>query len=183
MDAEKNGEITLKLKTDRLLLRDYTPEDWESVHVYGKDPEFSKYEPWGPNSVEDTKNFIADNIMKSKLNPRFHYELAVCLKEGSRQIGGCGLRRESQTSEVANMGWAINPEFQKRGYATEAASKLIQFGFEDLNLRVIYATCDTRNVASYKVMEKIGMKRVGHLIANRNFKNEVSDSYRYEITI
>lgn len=171
----------MRFETERLLLRDYTPEDWETVHIYGKDPEFSKYEPWGPNSIEDTKKFISDNIERSKLSSRFHYEFAVCLKNENLQIGGCGLRRESQSSAIANMGWAINPRYQSHGYATEAALELINFGFTKLDLKVIYATCDTRNIPSFKVMEKLGMKRVGHLVESRNFKNEISDGYRYEI--
>ncbi|MFL5811991.1 MAG: GNAT family N-acetyltransferase, partial [Bdellovibrionia bacterium] len=103
-------------------------------------------------------------------------------KDADLLIGGCGIRRETQESAVANLGWAINPDFQKQGYATEAARALIAFGFEQLGLSVIYTTCDTRNVASYRVMEKVGMKRVGSMKGDKEVKGHIRDSYRYELT-
>ncbi|MCB0421286.1 MAG: GNAT family N-acetyltransferase [Bdellovibrionales bacterium] len=171
----------MEIQSERLILREYVKEDWETVHLYGSIPEFSQYEMWGPNTEEDTKNFIADAMIKASISPRFEYELAVCLKEKNLQIGGCGIRRDSESSYVANLGWAIHPQFQNKGFATEAAAALIQVGFQQLNLAVIYATCDTRNIASFKVMEKLGMQRVGKLQGNRRIEGKILDSYRYEI--
>jgi [ribosomal protein S5]-alanine N-acetyltransferase len=171
----------MNLTTERLLLRNYKTEDWERVHIYGSDPDFSKYELWGPNTVDDTHKFVAEMVRQAESSPRYKFDFAVCLKESGLLIGGCGIRRESEVSQVANLGWAINPEFQSKGYATEAATALIEFGFNKLNLSVIYATCDTRNVSSYRVMEKLGMKKAGFIRGNREVKGHVRDSYRYEI--
>ena len=96
-------------------------------------------------------------------------------------IGGCGIRREAQESRVANLGWAINPDFQGNGYATEAASALIRLGFESLKVGLIYATCDSRNKAFYRVMEKLKMNRVGLLKNARLQKGIMRDIFRYEI--
>lgn len=172
----------MEFTTERLLLREYKIDDFESVHRYASDPDFSKYDFWGPNTPEDTKKFLSEMIAQSLSNPRFKFEVAVCLKDGGRQIGGCGIRRESELSSIGNIGWAMCPEYQARGYTTEAARALIDFGFNTLNLAVIYATCDTRNIASYKVMEKLGMKRVG-LIKGQKVKGYLRDSYRYEILL
>ena len=169
------------LETQRLLLRSYRSEDWERVHIYGANPEFSQFELWGPNSIEDTKKFVSDMVSQSAQKDCYQFDLAVCIKDTGLLIGGCGIRRESQTSCIANLGWAINPEFQSKGFATESAKALIQFGFEQLKLRVIYATCDTRNIASMKVMEKLGMIRVGHLIGDKMQKGHLRDSFRYEL--
>lgn len=176
-----DGAGGIILETKRLLLRDYKVEDWERVHIYGSDPDFSKYEFWGPNTLEDTKYFIADMVRQSHSDPRFKFDFAVCLRDSGLLIGGCGLRRETELSQVANLGWAINPEFQNKGYATEAAKALIDMGFQKLNLAVIYATCDTRNAASYRVMEKLGMKRVGFIKGTKEMKGHIRDSFRYEI--
>jgi [ribosomal protein S5]-alanine N-acetyltransferase len=170
-----------EILTDRLKLRFYQPTDWERVHIYGSDPDFSKYEIWGPNSIEDTHKFVAEMVDQAKVKPRYKFDFAVCLKENDLLIGGCGIRRESQESCVASLGWAINPQFQNKGYATEAAKALIDFGFEDLGLSVIYANCDSRNVASYKVMEKLEMKKVGFIKGTKEVKGHVRDSFRYEI--
>lgn len=170
-----------QLTTDRLLLRNYTSTDWERVHIYGADPEFSKYEFWGPNTLEDTKNFIKEMIQQTATNPRHKFDLAICLKDSGLLIGGCGIRRETELSQVASLGWAINPDFQNMGYATEAAQALINFGLEQLKLSVIYATCDVRNSASYRVMEKLGMKRVGFIKGSKEIKGHLRYSYRYEL--
>ena len=169
------------LETDRLLLRNYRPGDWERVHIYGSVPDFSQYDVWGPNSIEDTQKFVNDSIAKAQKNPRYEFEFAVCLKKENLLIGGCGIRRDGELSSVANLGYAINPDFQSKGYATEATKALIQFGFDQLDLAVIYATCDTRNTASFKVMENSGMRRVGHLQNHKMVKGHIRDSYRYEI--
>ncbi len=171
----------MKLETQRLILREYVPEDWEAVHVYGSVPEFSQYEMWGPNTLEDTKSFIAETITQSQATPQYQFNFAVHLKSEDYLIGGCGIRRVTQESNIANLGWAINPKYQGKGFATEAAKASIDFGFNELNLALIYATCDTRNIASYKVMDKLGMKRVGHMIGDRKIDGVILDSYRYEI--
>ena len=169
------------IETSHLLLRNYLPEDWQTAHVYAADPEFSKYVRWGPNSEEETKKFIRDAITWSLQKPRYEYELAVCLKETGLQIGGCGVRRDTENSSIASLGWAMNPTHQCKGYATEAAHAAIKFGFEQMNLAIIYATCDTRNVASYRVMEKLEMKQVGLIKGTKEIKGHFPDRYRYEI--
>ena len=176
-----HSTLNLTMETERLILRNYKTEDWERVHIYGSNADFSKYELWGPNTLEDTHKFVADMVEQTKSDPRFKYDFAVCLKENGLFIGGCGIRRETELSHVANLGWAINPDFQNKGYATEAATALIGFGFRTLKLSVIYATCDTRNSPSYKVMEKLGMKKVGFIKGTKEVKGHIRDSYRYEI--
>jgi [ribosomal protein S5]-alanine N-acetyltransferase len=169
------------LETDRLILRNYKDTDWERVHLYGSLSDFSQYDIWGPNTIDDTKNFISASIKKSEKSPRYEFEFAIILKENSLLIGGCGIRRDWERGSVANLGYAINPDFQSKGYATEAAKALISFGFNKLNLCVIYATCDTRNTASYKIMEKLGMKEVGHVKNHKKIRGHMRDSYCYEI--
>jgi RimJ/RimL family protein N-acetyltransferase len=169
------------LTTKRLILRNFKMEDWERVHLYAADPLFSQYELWGPNTEEDTKKYIAAMVDQAASYPRHKFDFAVCLKEDDLLIGGCGIRRETELSQVANLGWAINPEFQCQGYATEAAKALINYGFQDLNLLVIYATCDAENVASYTVMQRLGMSRVGLTSGTTPVKGSVRDTYRYEI--
>lgn len=171
----------MNLNTQRLLLRNYRTGDWERVHLYGSDPEFTKYELWGPNTEEDSRKFVEEMVRQAEGNPRYKYDFAVCLKDQGLLIGGCGIRRETERSHVAHLGWAINPKFQNQGYATEAAETMIEFGFEILKLSVIYATCDVRNSPSCKVMEKLGMRQVGVIKGTKHVKGHIRDTYRYEI--
>jgi RimJ/RimL family protein N-acetyltransferase len=172
----------LNLDTDRLILRNYRHEDWERVHIYASVSEFSQFELWGPNTVEDTKKFVSDMVTQTEQDDRYKFDFAVCLKADGLLVGGCGIRRESQSSCVANLGWAISPAFQSRGLATEAAHRLIRFGFDELGLVVIYATCDIRNMPSARVMEKLRMNRVGYIKGDKVQKGHLRDTYRYELT-
>lgn len=169
------------ISTKRLTLRKFIHDDWARVHLYAQVPEFSQYDVWGPNSVEDTKAFVADCIAKTSITPILEHQLAVILKDGDVLIGGCGIKRGNASDHTASLGYAINPEYQNRGFATETAIALIDFGFNNLGLTKVVAECDTRNTASYRVMEKAGMKMVARLPDDREVKGEMSDSYRYEI--
>jgi ribosomal-protein-alanine N-acetyltransferase len=169
------------LHTKRLVLRNFNPDDFAAVHSYASIPEFSRFEAWGPNSVEDTKKYIADMMTQASIAPRWKFDLAITLADSGKLIGGCGLRREFPESLVANLGWAVSPEQQNQGYATEIACELIRFGFDTLRLKVIYATCDALNTASFRVMQKAGMKLVGLVKNEREQKGQKRDTFRYEI--
>ena len=169
------------LETNRLLLRPYLPEDWRAVHVYASIPEFSQFDVWGPNSIDDTKEFIAECIKKAEARPILRYELAIVLRESNILVGGCTLKRPSAGSETAALGFAVNPSFQCNGYATEAASALIRFALEELAIRAVFAECDTRNIASRRVMEKAGMQLVKVISDHQEIKGVMTDSYHYEI--
>ena len=170
------------LTTSRLILRDYKIDDWVAVHEYAQVPEFSQYDVWGPNTEKDSQEFVASMVREAKSEPRFRFQYAVCLRDGGRLIGGAGLRRETESSGIANFGYAINPAFQGLGYATEATYALLEFGFGKLELDVVYATCDLENRPSYRVMEKLRMRRVGLSLRSKEFKGRWHDNLRYEIT-
>ncbi len=127
----------IKSETDRLIIRDYHRGDIERVHIYTSIKEFSQFELWGPNTMKDTKKFVLEMAAQSEDRERYKFDAAICLKETGALVGGCGIRRESQSSCIASLGWMINPEFQKRGLATEASERLMRFGFDNLKLRVI----------------------------------------------
>ena len=171
----------MQIETKRLILRDYVFEDWVAIHEYSKEPEFSKYDVWGPNAEKDTQAYVNLMIDQARSDARYKFDLAVVDRPSLQAIGGVGVRRDSEDSAVGNLGYSINPEFQKRGLATECVGALLDFGFRTLGLQVVWATCDVLNPASYRVMEKSGMKRVGHMIKHKEFKGQWHDSYRYEI--
>lgn len=169
------------IETARLLLRPYVPEDWEAVHAYAAVPEFSRFEAWGPNSVEDTKQFIDSCIASMAEEPIRWYQLAVVLRETDRLIGGCTLRQLRPDVPEAFLGYAINPDYQRRGYATEAAAALINFGLTRLRFVRVYAECNAQNRASRCVLEKLGMRLVSVRKQNREVKGVLADICAYEL--
>ena len=171
----------MRIETQNLLLRDHKPEDWKDIHQYAKVPEFSQYDFWGPNTEQDSIDFVNTMIDQANHDLRYKFDLAIVHKESNKVIGGVGIRRITENSLVADLGYAINPDFQGKGFASEAVKAMFDFAFEKLNLKVIYATCDVKNIPSYKVMEKCGMTKVGEIKNHKEFKGAWHDSFRYEI--
>jgi len=173
-----DGEIVI-LETERLILREYTQGDMNDVHIYASDPAVAKHMIWGPNTPEETAGFI-DMVLGMRLQvPRRNFELALVLKENNQMIGGAGLQiSEPKQGEV---GYCLSKHYWKQGYASEAAAALLEFGFEELGLHRIYATCRPGNIGSARVMQKIGMAYEGHLREHMWHKGRWNDSYLYAI--
>jgi len=168
------------LETERLILRKYKEDDFAAVHSYGSCAENLIYMQFGPNSDEDTEKFINRAIAEGKREPCKEYMYAVVLKENGRLIGGCEI-----SIDRGHLGWILHRDYWKQGYGTELGRELLQFGFEELGIRRISATCDAENVGSFRVMEKIGMRREGLLFdarpENRLSHREHGDELVYDI--
>jgi [ribosomal protein S5]-alanine N-acetyltransferase len=169
------------IETKRLILREFKNEDFYCVHKYASDPDVITYLPWGPNSEVDTKIYLDKVISYQLKNPRNDYDIAVELKESSLIIGACGIHISNSATREGWIGYCFNKEYWRNGYAIEAAKAIVEFGFKNLNLHRIYATCDPNNIGSYKVLEKIGMKREGHLREHKLQRGKWRDSFLYSI--
>lgn len=171
----------LPLITERLILRDFVEDDWRAAYCYASDPEVVRYMSWGPNDEETTRNHTLGRLERQAAVSRWDFDLAVILKENNQLIGACGVRVNDLAAGSAELGYAFNRNYWGHGYATEAARTSIAFGFEQLKLHRIFATCDTANLASAKVLEKIGLRREGHFLRNIRRQGEWRDSYYYAI--
>lgn len=171
------------LETERLILRPFIEGDFEAVHAYASVAENVIYMVWGPNNELDTLEFILQAIKHSKEVPYLNYQFAAIEKESRKLIGACNIVmvRESE----GEIGWILHRDYWKQGFGTEMGKKLLQFGFQELGLHRIIAHCDTENYGSFRVMEKIGMRREGHFLesrlANKFSKKKYGDEYSYTI--
>lgn len=172
----------MELKSDRLLLRPLGMQDLESVHAYASDLENTKYMVYLPNtSVEETVDFLqnAENEWK-KHRPDF-YEFAIIYK--GQQIGSVSLYLENN-GKTGELGWILHKRYWNRGIISEAASMLIEFAKNERNLTHFIAHCDTENIGSYCVMEKLGMKRTAVSGGRKNRASEEErKEYCYELFI
>ena len=172
---------SVQLESSRLLLRELAAGDWHSVHEYAQDPEVVKFELWGPNSEQQSQEFVRFAIRQSSKRPRKEFELAAALKDSSKLIGACGLQIRNETHGEGHIGYALRPDQWGKGLGTEVARALVRFGFTTLKLHRIWATCHVDNVASARVLEKAGMRREGHLKKCRRQRDGWRDSYLYAI--
>jgi ribosomal-protein-alanine N-acetyltransferase len=153
-DSEEGDLVFDTLRTSRLLLRPLAPEDAPAVHAYTSDSNVMRYVPEGVMSVEQVQAFIAENQPNSAA-------LAAVLTSEERLIGHLTFH-PWYAPRIYEIGWVFHPQHHGQGYATESATALFAFGFETLGLHRIIATCQPENVASWRVMEKLGMVREAH---------------------
>lgn len=169
------------LETDRLILRDWKRSEWRDAHTYAQDAEVSKFMIWGPNSEKETKEFVNNAVDHASIRPRRSFELAMFHRESDRIIGGCGMQIVGAEAATGMIGYVLNREFWGQGITSEASRRLLRFGFEDLKLHRIYATCDTENIGSARVLEKCGMRKEAHFVQDMFIKGRWRDTFLFAI--
>lgn len=160
--------------TERLIIRSFEFEDWSAVLEYTSNKSVMKYIPEGVFNEEEAKDFIKKNYDIQARN------FPVVIKDNCKLVGHIVFHKYfgDHTFEI---GWVFNPAFHNRGYASEAALAILKYGFEEMNLHRIIATCQPENIPSYRVMEKIGMRREGYFKKCIPHENEWWDEYYYAI--
>lgn len=137
MDFEISFDFIV-FETERLLLREFNADDVDAVYAYAGDAENTIYMDWGPASREEVRNFVQSRLAQQITEPRRIFDFAVCIKATGRLIGSMGLFL-GDDGQQAELGYTINKAFWGKGYASEAAKGMLQFGFMNLNLHRISA--------------------------------------------
>ena len=166
-----------QMETPRLVLREFQLSDYDTVHSYASDADLVKFMPWGPNTENETRAFLTRNFKFQSEKPRKNFDMAVTDKLTGEYLGSAGLMVRSYESGVGFIGYIFRREAHGKGYATEASEALLQFGFKVLGLHRIEATCDEKNLASFRVMQKIGMQNEGLLRDNMMVKGSRRSTY------
>lgn len=150
-------------RTERLILRGFTEADFEAVHDYASDPEVSRYMDWGPNTPEQTRHYLGLAIQAQDEGRPHVLNLAVEVAAEARLIGSIRLEVKDPANRTADIGYSIHRAYWGRGLVAEAGRELLRIAFEAMDLHRVWASCDARNTGSWRVMEKIGMRREGVL--------------------
>ena len=152
----------IMLETNRLLLRNYRMTDFEDIIKYFSNEEVSKYEDFYPMSEEQVRNMIAEwQDMDNRL--------VAELKSKQIVIGSVGYWIDDEGHYCID--YDFNPDYYGQGYATEASNALVHYLFESVGIRVIYGDCDVQNVASWKLLERLGFQRIS-MLDNQSYKND-----------
>jgi ribosomal-protein-alanine N-acetyltransferase len=169
----------MELRTARLFLRPFRAADHAQVHAFAGDPEVVRWMDWGPNTPAETSVFLDIALRSEAETPRRSWKFAVVRSSDEAVIGSAELHIESHEHRRGSMGYLIAPAAQGQGYATEAAQAVLDFGHTEGGLHRISATCDPENVGSARVLEKIGMRREGHLHDHYLIRGEWRDRLLY----
>jgi RimJ/RimL family protein N-acetyltransferase len=147
--------MNIIFETPRLILRQFTEADPPLILLLNSDPEIVKYvhEPT-LQTEEQAKKILVENIL-----PQYEKKLgrwAIHTKEKLDFIGWCGLKYRPELDEI-DLGYRLMQKAWGKGFATEAAQYTLEYGFKSLDLKLITGRAHIENIASIKVLEKIGM--------------------------
>lgn len=151
------------LETDRLLLREITAADFEHLFKMNSDPVIMKYV--GDGSTRNHEQMIVELGMLISYytrNPGLGI-WATMLKETNTFVGASGLVYYDNTPAI-EIGYRMLKEHWNKGYATEASFGLLKYGFGILGLNKLVSSARIENLASRRVMEKIGMKHIDNRV-------------------
>jgi RimJ/RimL family protein N-acetyltransferase len=182
----------MQLITERLILRDFVADDWPAVLKWQRDERYLRYYAWADRTEEDAREFVQMFVRWQEEEPRRKFQLAITLPDTGEVIGDAGLRRKDVAGDPGlrrhdisdfegDIGYELAPQHWGKGYATEAARAMLDFGFRELGLHRISSWCIADNVASARVLERLGMKLEGRLRQNERFKGRWWDTLLYAI--
>jgi ribosomal-protein-alanine N-acetyltransferase len=172
-------ELPLILQTERLVLREFTAEDWQALFAYQNDPRYLRFYDRESVTERQSQALTYQFILWQGEQPRSKAQLAIVLTATGEVIGNVGVRRETAEEPVADMGFELSPEHWGRGYASEAAQAMVDWGFGDWGLERIHAHCVSDNVASARVLERVGMRLEARLRDHQFFKDRFWDLSLY----
>lgn len=170
------------LKTDRLRLRKTKPSDAEAIfRQYAQDIEVTKYVSWRAHrDFEETREYVRMCLLAWEVGKAFHW---VIERREDNQLMGMIIARVD--GERLELGYVLARRFWRQGYMTEAVKGIIAWALKQKEIYRVWAVCDVDNLASARVMEKVGMQREGILrrwSVHPNLSDEPRDSYCYAIT-
>jgi len=173
------------INSPRLTLRALITEDLDNFLAYRSDPEVLRYQGMGPMNREKAAKFIAEmgavdeNVTLPK--PGKWVQIGIELKEEKKLIGDLALKFDEYESRIAEIGFTVNPAYQRKGYAAEAARHLLQYLFTEKDTHRIIGLVDVRNPASFLLLEKLGFRREAHY--RKSYFDKIDgdwfDEYRY----
>lgn len=144
----------MELETENLLLRTVTYDDISEVARMWN---FGK----GKISLDKAKeaiDWMKENHEKNKKGQIIHICFAIFEKNSDEIIGWCGL--DGRHDNLVSIFYLIDKKYRRRGYATECANKILEYGFIIMGVNRIDGKCNNENIGSKKVLEKIGMKKL-----------------------
>ena len=164
----------MPIETARLILRSFMPEDADDLYAYLSREQVVRYEPYDPFNQRQA----AEEAARRAVNPDF---LAVALKDTGRVIGNIWFSPgEWDTWEL---GYVFHDEFWGRGYAAEACRAVLADAFSARGVRRVVAMCNPENTASWRLLERLGFRREGHLRQNVFFRRTADGAPVWQDTL
>jgi RimJ/RimL family protein N-acetyltransferase len=166
----------LPIKTERLTLRPYEPDDFDAALEYWSRPDVVRYlylEAFTPETYVERHSVL---MGRTELNDEGDVLTLAIVPDGvDHVVGDVTLFWRSVEHRSGEIGFILHPDYRGRGYAREASIPLLRMGFEQMELHRIIGRLDGRNDASANVLGGLGMRQEAHLVENEWVKGEWTD--------
>lgn len=169
------------LYTDRLIIRRLQLNDKEDFFYYRSHRNVVKYQTWKPENIQEIETFIKSMSEIHPNIPGTWFQMAICKRETDKIIGDIGLHFLEKNLMEAEIGYTISPDFQGKGYATEAVREILNYLFGKLCKHRVFASVDPENKPSIALLERIGMRKEAHFRKNLFIYGEWVDDCIYAI--
>jgi RimJ/RimL family protein N-acetyltransferase len=175
-------EVAGPLETERLLLRPFTPDDFDALFAMHSLPDVARYLYWAPRTEDEARTVLKKKVAARAIRSEGDFlAFAVVLKETNEVVADFVLQFVSDEHRQGEIGYIVHPDHQGHGYATEAARAILRLAFEDLKLHRVVGHLEARNAASARILEKLGMRREAHFVENEFVKGEWQSGLIYAI--
>ena len=147
------------LETERVRLREWRADELDAMHRWLADPDVTRYLTWGAKSSEDSVRHLELCLAEQREVERTRYFLAIELRTSGEVIGDAGFEWVDRDRQEGGLGYFLLPLYWGTGIGTECALLVLQLAFAHCGALAMHASCDARNLASERVMQKCGMQR------------------------
>lgn len=162
------------LRSERLVLRPLVESDSTAMHGVFRDDRTMRYWSSPPHeTIEKTRDYVVGNAQQDRW-------LSWAVTETGGEALGWVVLGEHRDG-VRELGYILHRDFWGRGYAREAVTTIVEYGFRSLRLRRIFADCDPDNHGSIRILERLGFRREGHLRAEWETHIGIRDSLIFGI--
>lgn len=171
----------VELRSVRLCLRSLCAEDADALAAYRALPVVARFQSWETFSLEDANLLIADQAIISPNTPGTWLQLALVLLETHSVIGDCGLHFGLEDAQQVELGMTLAPSHQGQGLATEALESVLDYVFDVLGKHRVSAVTDADNIASARLLRRVGFRQEAHHIENVWFKGEWGSEFVFAL--
>ena len=169
------------ISTKRLMIRPFTASDAADLYEYLSNPAIYNYEPGEPINIDRAMHLSQERAATTDF-------WAMDLADTGKMIGHIYFKQiEPHELRTWEIGYIVNPAYQGEGYATEAVAALLKKEFKEKHIHRVFAHCNPENLASWKLLERVGLRREGLLRKNvffrrgHNGEELWTDTYEYAI--
>jgi len=164
----------ISINSERILLRNIWETDIEAIFSYRSLPEVARYQYWEPFTLERTVDFVNQCI--ETYHDSVNQWIGLVIEHNNKVIGDCAF---NISNDILEIGCNISPEYQGKGFAKEALNLLIYYCYRSFHINEIIGITDSRNTASIKLMESLGMNKDNSFDNHIICKGEDCIEYKY----